>query len=234
MIRKTKCCVEKYYYSSPLDINKGLKKGGNAWKHISENLNQIRSEQFKVDQRAVRERFGVLKAHTEAKNREELIASGIAPECTPVEQAVEDILEQMKECEKHFEEEENTKNGKSENEKRAAEEMRLKAMETYAESKKRKGSEENEEKDIKLKKSRSSGSDTLVYLKEKAESEKEFKLQELEIKKKKYELQEAQHQIMQEQQQQMFSVLKEQAQLQQQQSQQMFTLMSGVLKNLPK
>ena len=46
-----------------------------------------------------------------------------------MEQAVEDILEQMKECEKHFEEEENTKN---ENEKRAAEEMRLKAMETYA------------------------------------------------------------------------------------------------------
>ena len=71
------------------------KERGNAWKCIAENLNDIRTKNFKVDARAVRERFSVIKAHYEAKTREELAASGISPELTPADQAIEDILEQI-------------------------------------------------------------------------------------------------------------------------------------------
>ena len=88
------------------------KERGNAWKCIAENLNDIRTKNFKVDARAVRERFSVIKAHYEAKTREELAASGILPELTPADQAIEDILEQMKECEKQLEQEDNEKSEK--------------------------------------------------------------------------------------------------------------------------
>ena len=55
------------------------------------------SQQFKVDQRAVRERFGILKTRFEAKTREELKASGIAPGKDKITDALEDIIEKIKE-----------------------------------------------------------------------------------------------------------------------------------------
>ena len=64
----------------PFKFKPHTKERGNAWKMVGDNLNQLDSEQFKVDQRGVREKFGILKRHLEAKTREELKASGIAPE----------------------------------------------------------------------------------------------------------------------------------------------------------
>ena len=52
------------------------------WKAIADNLNFL--DGFKVDVRAVRERYGVNKAHFKAKEKEEKMASGINPEVTPL------------------------------------------------------------------------------------------------------------------------------------------------------
>ena len=53
----------------PFKHKQRTKERGNAWTHIAGNLNQIKSEDFNVDQRAVPERFTVLKIHFDAKTR---------------------------------------------------------------------------------------------------------------------------------------------------------------------
>lgn len=67
---------------------------------VADNLNHIDSEKFKVDQRAARERVGILKTRFEAKTSEERKAKGIAPEKEEIMDALEDIMKQIKEYEK--------------------------------------------------------------------------------------------------------------------------------------
>ena len=58
------------------------------------------SLQMKVDQRAVRDRFKTIKKKFQDKMRAEENASGIAPpDLTPVEEALEDIVERELEME---------------------------------------------------------------------------------------------------------------------------------------
>ena len=45
-----------------------------------QRVNQLDSEQFKIDRRAGLKRFGIFKTHFEAKTREELKSSSIAPD----------------------------------------------------------------------------------------------------------------------------------------------------------
>ena len=70
----------------------GTKERGNAWKMVADNTNQLDSEQFKVNQRAVRERFRILKTYFEAKTREGLKTNDIAPEKDEIVDALEDII----------------------------------------------------------------------------------------------------------------------------------------------
>ena len=66
---------------------------------VADNLNQLDSGQFKVDQRALCKRFRIFKTCFEAKTQEELKAS-IAPEKDKIMDALEDIIEKIKEYEK--------------------------------------------------------------------------------------------------------------------------------------
>lgn len=162
---------------------------------------------------AVRERFNILKAKIEAKNREEAKAPGIAPDpLTEVEMAVEEIIEQIKEHEKKISEEDTAKSNKFEVEKIAAEDMRMQALETFASTRKRK---ENEGDGVKEKKRRSSGTPTIEYLREKSVADNEFWQQELELKKQQLELQKSQ--------------LDQMAQQQQQQNQQMMLILGHLI-----
>ena len=60
----------------PYKFKVRAREKGNSWKAIADNLNSL--DGFKVDARAVRERYGVIKAHFEPKEKEEKRASGIA------------------------------------------------------------------------------------------------------------------------------------------------------------
>ena len=64
----------------PYKFKAGTREKGNLWKAIADNLNSL--DRFQVDARAVREYYGVIKAHFEAKEKEEKMASGINPEVT--------------------------------------------------------------------------------------------------------------------------------------------------------
>lgn len=71
----------------------GTEQTGRKWNEISVRLLQVEAPKFKVDQRGVRERYGLLAKAYRTKTREEKRASGIStPELTEVEQAPEDLI----------------------------------------------------------------------------------------------------------------------------------------------
>ena len=55
----------------PYQYKERTKEKGNCWKLIAENLNQIKSMSVKVDQRAVRERYKLIRAKYIDKEEEE-------------------------------------------------------------------------------------------------------------------------------------------------------------------
>ena len=149
---------------------------GNTWKATAENLNASVTCNFKVGARSVRERLTGVVVKYKQKNKDELNASDVSPEHTSLDEASEEISEKMEETDKLHNQttQENAINVQQDALK--AQEMRQCALETLAETTKRKLEEPKSET---KKKSRSSGSETLVYLREKAEKDQVLKLNEM-------------------------------------------------------
>ena len=112
-------------------------QSGSAWSKVAGELNKMTSLQMKVDQRAVRDRFTTIKKKFKDKMKAEENGSGIAPpELTPVENAIEDIIDRELEMEILHGEEDDEKNRKFEKDKKTAEKMRLQSLETFSETRK--------------------------------------------------------------------------------------------------
>lgn len=166
----------------------GSVERGEVWKRISESLNQISIVRFSVDDRAVRDRFKRLEKRIKQKTANENNATGIAPpEDTEIENGIREITEQFHDFDTKRAAEKAEKDNKATQETAAAEEMRKKAMETH---KKRKNSIEEDNSDScstppssKKAAKRKSGTETISYLREKNESELEFRKQELDIRR---------------------------------------------------
>lgn len=231
---KDEALCKQILLMEPFRFRPRTKESGNAWSQVAEDLKQITSLNMNVDQRAVRDRYKILKSHFLQKMREEEKGSGIAPpELTPVEAALEEIIEKEKEFEKQYGSEDSDKKEKAEKDRKTGEEMRQESLETFAETKKRKllNDEEDDTEAPKVRKNRRSGTDTLAYLKEKSDKEMESKKEELQMKKKLQEEQLMEQRSMRQQQahmveafsamqQSMHMQLQQQTQLQQQQQQQ--------------
>ena len=99
-----------------------------------------------------------------------------------MDQLLDEIMELLDESNKAIDE---TKQ-KQEEEVKKAEEMRNRSLETFKESAKKNGDEQH---GAKQRKTRASGANTMVYLKERAETEATLKCEKLEIKRKKLALQ---------------------------------------------
>ena len=69
---------------------------GNAWKTIADQLSAAPLS-FKVDAQTSRERFGGLVEWFKAKNREGLVATGVSPEQSQLDVALEEIVQKMDE-----------------------------------------------------------------------------------------------------------------------------------------
>ena len=107
-------------YSPFAGTKRGAVQRGRKWNEISERLLQVEAPRFKVDQRGVRERYGLLAKAYRKKIREEERASGIStPELTEVEQALEDLIVR----------EPTGDSSTKEEDKKDAEEVRKRAME---------------------------------------------------------------------------------------------------------
>lgn len=105
----------------PFRFRSRTKESGTTWSHVAEDLRQIKSLNMTVDQRAVPDRYKILKSHFLQKMTEEEKGSGIAlPELTPVEAALEEIIKKEKEFEKQCSSEDSDKKEKAEKDRKMA------------------------------------------------------------------------------------------------------------------
>ena len=92
-------------------------------------------ENFTVDQRAVRQRFTLIAEKIEKKIKEQKKGSGIAaPQLSELEHVFEEIISLMKEAQHEID----ANDSKIANDKYKAEDIRQKALEMFAQTKKRK------------------------------------------------------------------------------------------------
>ena len=137
---------------------KGSPERGKVLDEIAARLNSLSHPKFIVNKRSLRDRLNLLMAKFKAKNREEERASGISPEL----QEIDTLLEEL--CEKEEAKTKPSIGDKKQNaqqEKAKAEEMRLKAMETMGQTKKR--VEKSDEVNSTKKRRKSSG-DAIGFL----------------------------------------------------------------------
>ncbi|CAB3991823.1 Hypothetical predicted protein [Paramuricea clavata] len=76
---------------------------GSAWTSIANELNAVQEIRFCVTQKAVRDRMKLLVERHKKKTREEESASGISPEESEIDEALDTIIELIDDAEQHFE-----------------------------------------------------------------------------------------------------------------------------------
>ena len=121
----------------PFKHPKNSKERGEVWSNIAVNLNSLENPSFKVSKRSVRDRLTLLQTKYKGKTREEEKASGIDCEETPLDAAIEEILEKEKAADMERNEQSGTQPLKEQREKASAEEVRRQAMERLGKTQKR-------------------------------------------------------------------------------------------------
>ncbi|CAH3185724.1 unnamed protein product, partial [Porites lobata] len=197
---------------NPYSAKKNSNERGRLWDRISANLNSTSDVYFSVTKRSVRDHIAVLIKKYKKKMKDEEKASGINPEPTELEQALAEIIEMEEAAETEHQDGDGRRKEKDEADKHKAESMRKLAMEKLGETQKR--AVEEGEQDCQKKKRRS-GNDTIEYLREKSESDKVLKEEELSLKRKQQELEEKKLTSFLDQQKSMMQLMQEQQQQQQ-------------------
>ena len=198
----------------------GTRERGNCLDEICKILNNIKEPQFCVSQKGLRDRLKILERDSKARKREAERGSGISPEYREIDQIMEDYMERREEEEKTKESRTDVYRNKADQDKAAGEEMRERAMERLAQTKKRNGKDEPRKK-------RQKSGDTLDYLREAAERDSQLRRDELDMKRRQDEATAATQQAL-------FTQLRDQQQLQvqqQQQQQQQFMHMMQMMLN---
>ena len=137
---------------------------------------------IEVTSRAIRDRFTILVRKHKFKLAKEERASGIGgEELTEVEALLEELISINEETEKRVEDEDGERKKTVEKEKKQAMEMRQRAMEKLAETKKRQG----EAEEGKSKRRRSN--ETFDWLREKMTSDRELREEEMKQKREERE-----------------------------------------------
>ena len=151
-----------------------------AWEKIANNLNK-RAE-FKVSKRSVRDHYMVLVEKFKKKTSQELKASGISPEPNELDRLLEEIIERAEVCEQSRDEADDNAREKIRKEQEQAKDIRLKAMESLSETKKRSLSDGDGENQPKAKKRRSNGNEMVAYLRDRTTEENRLKERDIEIR----------------------------------------------------
>ena len=222
----------------PYQYKMRTKESGNAWKAIADTLSNCQPifTHVWLDPRSCRERFNLMKSKREMELKREEKASGISPEDIEKNRALDELIERIRE----FGE---LTLAKTETDaaidKKAGEDIRLQAMESLGESRKRK-EEYDEAKPSKER--RSSSSDTLPYLKEvaeqkekNAEMEAQYKKERLEMEKEKiwkdHELRQEEIRTQNEYNVMMLNNMKEERQASQQQTNQLMAMFGAIIQS---
>ncbi|PFX13781.1 hypothetical protein AWC38_SpisGene22109 [Stylophora pistillata] len=171
------------------DIKKGTARRSAKWAAIAEALVAVKDIDvpFRVDKRAVRDRYNLLAERMRIKIKNEEKASSISPTRSEVEEALEYLIEKEDAFDEIHKNNMNRKDDVAEREK--AEELRNVAMESLGTTKRRKEDEKENSLDCKQpKRRRSAGSETMAYLRKKSKKERQGRAEEIELRKAQLEL----------------------------------------------
>ncbi|XP_065065313.1 golgin subfamily A member 6-like protein 2 [Rhopilema esculentum] len=165
----------------PYQNKHGSKERGKCWDKIADALNGVERPKFNVDQRAVRDRFVKLERGFRRRINEEMRASGVAPEPSELDEAMEDILERKDSAEQQQAKCDDGKRQATGAEKEMAQAVRKRAMESLSETKARECSK---------RKKGGETSEYVGYLREKRESNMKLRESEVNLERKKVEIKE--------------------------------------------
>ena len=183
-IRDDMLCREILVMNPFTGTKKGTVARGTKWEQVAENLNKVELVHFKVDKRSVRDRYNHLANILRKKLSDEIKESGIDPEMTDIEHALEELIE-IEDAAKTDQGVVNEQKNREINQDREnAEDIRKTAMEKLGQTKKRKA-EDGEESKWKR---RSTGSETLNFLRVKNERVQEMQREEIELQRNQLEL----------------------------------------------
>ena len=178
MLCREMLVVEPYQYRI------GSRERGSCWEKIATNLNSIPQPRLIVDKRAVRDHFLKLVRDYKRKMAAEERASGISPETSELDEALETIIGRMEGTEEEIARNDERKSKEVEREKVASENVRKRAMESYGESR------EREDIGGPVKKRAERTREAMDYLKGRHNEEVELKRLELKLMERKIILQE--------------------------------------------
>lgn len=122
--------------SEPYNFKPKSSERGKVWESIAAYLNSLKTPEFRVTVRAVRDRYALLISRHKLKQRDKEKASGIdVPKPTELDTLLEEIREREKSTEEKSDALRNNKKAKDVKEKPAAEEIRQAAVQTMAKRK---------------------------------------------------------------------------------------------------
>lgn len=173
-------------FQNPYSEKKKSVQRSAIWDRIADKLNDIDQPKFNVDKRAVRDHIAILIKRQKRKVAAEEKASGINPEPTELDTALEEIIALEDAADVELAELNNEKKEKIEQDKLTATDMRKKAMEKLGDTQKR----QRKEGDEKPRKTRRNGDGAFHFLKEKAEKDIELRREELRLKQSQQSLEE--------------------------------------------
>ena len=212
--------VQETYLFEPWNFKRGSKQRGQVWERISDSLNQYESPKFTVNEKSVRDHYIFLEKEQKKKVREEEKASGIAPLHTSFDESMAAIIQHFRETDAEDQQQDAEKRGKADEETAKAVEMRKSSMETFAQSKKRKGEQEQK------KSKRFTGTETVAYLREKAELHAlSLKREELQLRRAELDEKKVQQEGLMTQQENLTKMLCESIKSQQKQQEQLLQQM---------
>ena len=88
--------IKEMYLFEPWEYKRGSKQRGQVWEQISESLNQTEQPKFNVSQKSVRDHYNLLEKEHKKRINDEKKASGISPEHTQFDDAMEDVIQRFK------------------------------------------------------------------------------------------------------------------------------------------
>ena len=189
--------LDEMSFSEVFQYKKGTPERGQVWDSIAENLNAMEYPKFKVLKRSCRDRWTLLRGKYQKKMTNEIKASGIDVEVNEIDTIIVELIGKKDAAVSTGGKDKK----KVEEEKKAAEQIRKKAMERLGESSKRCGADG--EVEVKKKKRKSRLSEAVEFLREKAKLDHSLREEELQLRKD----QQSQTLVLLQQQQQMNQVL---------------------------
>lgn len=182
------------------------------WETIAQNLCAYDEPKFVVTKRAVRDRYGKISEKYCKRMSSEENATGISPEQSELDLVLEELIER-----ENLADEETAENKrKAEEEKVKCTEVRKQAMERLADTKRRNEVANDEEKTPK--KRRRSGSAAIDFLRSQCEQETQLKQMEMQSRKEEQEAERVRNENAQSRHDSLMQMLIQQQQQQQQQT----------------